>query len=156
MRFIVTLIIALTIVPVANARHLQSDRIDRLPTKVLAKEAKKVAVKQTYSHRHGHCSRYLQKLSYELVQRAFQRYGTQDWALYVVDRESGFCPGAINTTYSAWREQAKGLAQLIPKYHSPSIDYDRILRDPAYAVKVFVSLSHGGKRTGPWCLPCAS
>ena len=156
MRFIVTVIVALMIVPVASANHLQSNRIDQLPTKVLAKEAKKVTPKQNYSHRHGHCSPYLKKLSYELVERAFRPYGTQGWALYVVERESGFCPGAINTTWSEWEEQAKGLAQLIPKYHSPSIDYDRILSDPAYAVKVFVSLSHGGKRTGPWCLPCAS
>lgn len=103
----------------------------------------------TYSVRYGDCSERLKALSRELVDRAFAPYGTQSWAEYIVGRESGFCPGAVNTTYSSWSQQAQCLAQLIPAYHT-WVDYDRCKSDPAYSAWVFVRLSRGGHSTGPW------
>lgn len=145
------MILFFVIAPAANAH---TDRVDQLPTKVVALEAKR-AIKNgaTYSVRHGHCSSYLKRLSYELVERGFRPYGSAvvQWALSIVKRESGFCPGAVNTTYSDWEDQAKGLAQLIPEYH-PWVNYKRMAADPWYAVKVFVKLSRGGRNTGPWHL----
>ncbi len=155
MKVLLISIMALILTPLA---HAQGSRIDKLPTKVLAKEARKVVRNGGIkSHRYGDATPYLKRLSYELVERAFLPYGYDrvQWALYIVDRESDFNPGAINTTWSGWEEQAKGLAQLIPKYHT-WVNFDRMLRDPYYAARVFVRLSKGGKETSPWCLPCAS
>ena len=103
----------------------------------------------TYSIRYGDCSSRLKTLSRELVERAFRPYGTTSWALYIVGRESGFCPGAVNTTYSNSKEQAQCIAQMIPRYHT-WVDYKRCKSDPAYSVKVFRELSNGGKSTRPW------
>lgn len=103
----------------------------------------------TYSMRYGDCSSRLKNISHELLDRAFRPYGTQGWAEYIVDRESGFCPGAVNTTYSSWNQRAQCLAQLIPEYHT-WVDYDRCKSDPAYSVWVFLHLSKGGHSTGPW------
>ena len=151
MKFIVISLLALVMIPVANAHE---SRIDKLPTKVLAKEAKKVVRHGgVYSHKCGDASPYLRRLSYELVERAFAPFGTQDWALYIVGRESCFNPGAINYKWSSWDQQAKGLAQLIPAYHQ-WVNYGRMLKDPWYAAMVFVKLSDGGKSTGPWACSC--
>lgn len=103
----------------------------------------------TYSIRYGGCSERLKTLSRELVERAFRPYGTSQWALYIVGRESGFCPGAVNTTYSNPMQQAQCIAQMIPAYHT-WVDYKRCKSDPAYSVQVFKELSDGGSKTGPW------
>lgn len=103
----------------------------------------------TYSVRYGSCSGRLKILSRELVERAFRPYGTTQWALYIVGRESGFCPGAVNTTYSNWNQQAQCIAQLIPAYHT-WVNYKKCKSDPAYSVQVFEHLSKGGRNTGPW------
>jgi hypothetical protein len=103
----------------------------------------------TYSVRYGDCSERLKELSHELIERSFSRFGTVQWALYIVGRESGFCPGAVNTTYSSWTQQAQCIAQLIPAYHQ-WVDYKRCKSDPAYSVQVFLHLSDGGTKTGPW------
>jgi hypothetical protein len=84
-----------------------------------------------------------------MVDRAFRPYGTQAWAHYVVNRESGCNPAAINTTYSDPMQQATGLSQMIPAIHR-WVDYGRVQRDMGYAVAVFVKLSDGGRSTGPW------
>jgi hypothetical protein len=137
-----------------GSAQAHSERVDRLPTAVIAKEAKKVVKNGgTYSVRHGDCSPYLKRLVYELVQRAFPTW-SRGWALYVVERESGFCPGAVNTIYSAWDQQAKGLAQWVPDTQPEWINYKRLVGDPWYAVRVFVVTSNHGKKQGPWCLPC--
>lgn len=150
-KFIVITMLALIMAPVASAHE---SRIDKLPTKVLAKEAKKVVRHGgVYSHKCGDASPYLKRLSYELVERAFRPYGTQDWALYIVGRESCFNPGAINTKYSNPKQQATGLAQLIPAIHT-WVNYDRMVKDPWYGAMVFVKLSNGGKSTGPWACSC--
>lgn len=104
-----------------------------------------------YSHRHGAVSSRLKEVCYELINRAFAPYGTQRWASYVIRRESDCNPAAINYTWDGWENQANGLAQMIPKYHT-WIDYDRVHRDMKYAIHVFVRLSRGGRSTGPWCL----
>jgi len=131
------------------ASSASADRVDQLPTGKVASEARKVVRNGgTYSTRWGDCSTYLQRLSQELVERAFRPYGTHEWALYIVNRESGFCPGAVNSSSGT-----TGLAQFDPPSH-PSYDYDRMKRDPAYAVRAFVRLSQGGKYTQPWCLAC--
>lgn len=103
----------------------------------------------TFSVRYGDCSSRLQSLSRELIERTFGPHGTANWALYIVDRESGFCPGAVNTTYSSWTQRAQCIAQMIPAYHT-WVDYDRCKTDPAYSVKVFAELSNYGTSTGPW------
>ena len=147
MKVIAIIVSALVMTPLASAH---SSRIDQLPTKVLAKEAKKVVKNGgVYSPKCGDASPYLLRLSYELVERAFRPYGTEGWALYIVGRESCFNPGAINFKWDGWKNQAKGLAQLIPVYH-PWVNYDRMLVDPWYGAQVFVKLSRGGTRTGPW------
>lgn len=103
----------------------------------------------TYSVRYGDCSERLKAISRELVSRAFAPYGTQSWAEYIVGRESGFCPGAVNTTYPNPNQRAQCLAQLIPAYHT-WVDYKKCKSDPSYSVWVFVRLSRGGHSTGPW------
>ena len=104
-----------------------------------------------YSMRWGDASPRLRSLCYEMVGRAFSRFGTQQWALAIVERESGCNPGAVNTTYSAWEERAQCIAQLIPRYHT-WVDYVRCKRDIGYAIAVFVRLSRGGTSVGPWRL----
>ena len=128
------------------------DHYDRMSYAQLAVAGKKeVARGGTYSVRYGDCSSRLKRISYELVQRVFAPYGSAAirWAQYIVSRESGHCPGAVNTTYSSWREQAQCIAQLIPRYHS-WVNYTRCKTDPAYSVQVFRKLSNGGRSTGPW------
>jgi hypothetical protein len=135
----------------ASAR---SNRVDSLPTKVLAKEAKKVVRNGgTFSVRHGDCKPYLKRLVYELVQRGFRPHGSyaMSQAIYIVRRESGFCPGAVNTRYSSWRQQAKGIAQWVPATQPGWINYKRLVSDPYYAVRVFVVTSDHGRDFGPWC-----
>lgn len=102
-----------------------------------------------YSVRWGDASPILKGLCYEAVRRTFARYGTEQWALRIVNRESGCNPGAVNTTYSDPRQRATCIAQMIPAVHT-WVDYRRCQRDLRYAVQVFVSLSKGGRSTGPW------
>lgn len=100
-----------------------------------------------YSIAWGGASPLLTSLCYEAVSRAFGP--NAQWARHIVNRESGCNPGAVNTTYSSWREQAKCIAQLIPRYHG-WVDYPRCQRDLRYSVQVFYALSNGGSSTGPW------
>lgn len=104
-----------------------------------------------YSVRWGDASPILKGLCYEAVRREFARYGTQQWATHIVNRESGCNPGAVNTTYSDPGERATCISQMIPNVHR-WVDYDRCQRDLFYAVRVFVKLSKGGNATRPWSL----
>lgn len=104
-----------------------------------------------YSMRWGDASPWLKTLCYEMLERKFAPYGTQRWARYIVNRESGCNPGAVNTTYSSWRQRAQGLAQLIPAYHT-WVNYSLMLRDIKYGIAVFLRLSKGGRSTGPWAM----
>lgn len=129
-----------------------ADRIDGMSYNQLAKAANKaIANGAIYGTGHGQASRYLKSLCYEMIQRAFSPYGTQEWARHVIRRESDCNPAAINHTYRGWSNQANGLAQMIPKYHT-WVNYSRVHRDMKYAVAVFLRLSKGGKNTQPWCL----
>lgn len=123
--------------------HLWSD--EQLAEK--GKEA--IASGGSYSVRYGDCSEKVKTIVKELLVRAFGPYGTIQWANYIVGRESGYCPGAVNTTYSSASQQAQCVAQLIPAYHT-WVDYKRCKSDPAYSVHVFDVLSNHGTSTSPW------
>jgi hypothetical protein len=132
----------------ARADALRTGRFDQLPDGDLyALAAQAVASGAIYSQRWGDASPTLKSLCYEAVRRAFARFGTQEWAHYVVNRESGCNPGAVNTTYSDWRKRATCIAQMIPSIHT-WVDYSRCKRDLRYAVQVFVRLSVAGRARG--------
>lgn len=134
-----TAIALLLVVPTAMA-----DSVDYMPTKKIERAAQKQINKGAiYSSRWGDASPYLKRLCYELVERAFSPYGTQGWALHVVNRESGCNPGAINSSSGA-----NGIAQIMPMHKQ--YDHYRIRRDIHYAVAVFVHMSRGGRSTSPW------
>lgn len=134
----------------ASAAQASSPAVYNMTTAQLYKEAnKEVNRGGIYSHRWGGSSRYLTSLCYEALNRAFAPYGTQGWARYVVNRESGCNIGAINTTYSSWSQQAHGIAQYIPAVHT-WVDYRRLMIDLKYAIATFVKMSHGGRSTSPW------
>jgi hypothetical protein len=134
----------------AAVQARSADRVDHLTTRQLYSEAKKaIANGAIHSMRWGDASPYLTRLCYEALERAFSPYGTEEWAEYVVRRESGCNPGAVNTTYSSWTQRAQCISQMIPAYHQ-WVDFRRCLRDLRYAVAVFVRLSRGGHNTQPW------
>lgn len=131
-----------------RAEIIRTGQVSRLTTQDLYHEAE-MEVKRggIYSIAWGGSSSLLQSLCYEAVSRAFG--GNAQWARHIVNRESGCNPGAVNTTYSSWGQQAKCIAQLIPHWHK-WVDYPRCQRDLRYSVQVFLRLSHGGTSTGPW------
>jgi len=143
---VVAVLMILVVLFLWTAPGNTADRVDGLTTTQLAKEARKV-VRQggIHSSRWGDASPYLRRLSYELIERAFRPYGTDRWALYIANRESGFNPGAINSS-----SYCTGLAQFSPIHKW--INFRRLIRDPAYAVAVFLHMSRGGRETGPWRL----
>lgn len=101
-----------------------------------------------YSSRWGDASERLKEACYELVERAFAPYGASSWARYVVNRESGCNPGAVNSSSST-----TGIAQFDPYSHR-WVDYNRLKRDMRYAIWTFLRLSKNGSNTQPWCLSC--
>lgn len=133
-----------------RATALRTGNLGSLPTEdiyALAQQA--IQHGGIYSHRWGDVSPILRSLCYEAVRRAFAPFGTEGWARFIVNRESGCNPAAVNTTYSDPRQQATGLSQMIPAVHT-WVDYVRVQHDLRYAVQVFVRLSKGGRSTGPW------
>lgn len=128
-----------------NVSHIKP--LNEIPYRFLAKVADKAIRKgHVYSSRWGDASPWLRSLVREMVERRFSEFGTQRWALYVVNRESGFNPGAINSSSGT-----TGIAQIHPAYHR-WVDYYLVKRDMRYALATFVRLSRGGRSTGPWCL----
>jgi hypothetical protein len=120
-------------------------RIDAMTQKQLEAEARYVAVHGgVICTRWGCATPYMKRLSRELVYRQFRRTGTERWALCVVERESGFNPGAVSRTND------HGLAQFNAPSWSHLYDMRRLKRDPVYAVKSFFRLSGGGRSTSPW------
>lgn len=97
-----------------------------------------------YSSRWGDASPWLRSICYEMIDRAFAPFGTQRWAHYVVNRESGCNPGAINSDSAA-----NGIAQIMPSVWT-QYDHYRMRHDLRYAVSVFVRMSNGGRYTRPW------
>lgn len=136
----------------ARADALRTGQYDALPDRDLYALADQAAAHGgVYSERWGDASTILKSVCYEAVRRSFARFGTEQWAVYVVRRESGCNPGAVNTTYSSWSQRAQCIAQMIPAVHT-WVDYGRCKRDLRYAVQVFVKLSDGGSSTGPWAM----
>lgn len=129
-------------------RAVRAGQLDVLTTPELYDQAAiEVSRGGIYSIAWGGASPLLRSLCYEAVTRAFG--ANASWARTIVNRESGCNPAATNTTYSAWDQRAKCIAQLIPYWH-PWVDYARCQRDLRYSVQVFVHLSNGGASTGPW------
>lgn len=133
-----------------EAQAASQDRVDKLSYYQLKQEGIKVVRNGgTYSVRWGDCSPYLKRIVQEIIERVFSPHKTEEWADYIVYRESGYCPGAVNTKYSNPDQQAQCVAQMIPAYHE-WVDYKKCKSDPAYSVRVFERLSKGGYSTGPW------
>lgn len=109
------------------------------------------------STRYGDATQRMKTLSRQLVVRRFARAGGDAvrWALCVVERESGFNPGAVNSTAIApdvpvaGAGHASGLPQIVVYYHR-WVDRWKLLHDPAYAVAAMYRLSNGGLVRGPW------
>lgn len=125
-----------------------ADSLDKLSTKKIERIAQnQINHGAIYSSRWGDASPYLRRLCYELIDRAFAPFGTQGWAHYVVNRESGCNPGAINSSSGA-----NGIAQIMPMHSQ--YDHYRMRRDIHYAIAVFVHMSRGGRNTSPWACTC--
>lgn len=138
-----------------------TDRVDRLTTPVLKREARTVArnggiVCHTIGVGAGCATRYMRRLTIELVERAFAPDGAwaARWAVCVAGRESGGNPAAVSST------DDHGAGQLNRPSH-PWVNYHRIAwqtprsptgwaSDPVYSVAVFHRLAHGGANRGPW------
>lgn len=86
----------------------------------------------------------MQTLSRLLVIQRFSSAGSNAvrWALCVVGRESGFNPGAVNSS--------SGAASLFQLFGHPQFSTWRMLHDPGYAVMAGWNLSHGAKDRSPW------
>jgi hypothetical protein len=137
--------VALTVVSRADAH--QSPSIQHMTYPQLNRAANKaIANGHVYSHRWGDASGWLKSLCYEMVKRAFAPYGRSSWAVYIVNRESGCNPAAINSSSGT-----TGIAQIHPGYHH-QFDYRRMQRDMHYAITAFLRLSSKGRNTGPWHL----
>ena len=93
------------------------------------------------STRYGAATRYMKTLSRQLVVRRFRGRSLSRW-LCIVERESAFNPGAVNTS--------SGAAGLFQFLGHPQFSTWRILHDPAYAVDAAWSLSHHGTDFSPW------
>lgn len=64
------------------------------------------------------------------------------WSLCVAERESGFNPGAVNSS--------SGAAGLFQFLGHPQYSTWKLLHDPAYAVQAAWRLSQGGRDRSPW------
>lgn len=137
------------------------DRVDKLSTRKLEQEARRVALAggilcNTVGVGSRCATPYMRRLVRELVERRFAPYGPYAlaWGLCVAGRESGFNPAAASAT------DDHGVGQL----HRPAhawVDYGRIAwatdvsptgwaSDPVYSVAVFVRISRGGANRSPW------
>ena len=96
------------------------------------------------SSRYADATSRMKQLSRQLVVQRFRAAGSDAvrWAQCVVERESGWNPGAVNS-YSG----AAGLFQFLGH---PQFSRWRILHDPAYAVDAAWSLSHAARDRSPW------
>jgi len=120
-----------------------ADRVDRMSQTTLERQAELVVTTGGVRGRcHGCATPYMRRLAQELIARAFVG-DARRWALCVVDRESGFNPGAVSRTHDY------GLAQIHASSH-PWVNVDRLLVDPVYAVSTMLRLSRGGWQRSPW------
>ena len=93
---------------------------------------------------YGCATSQMKYLSRRLVIERFSRAGSYavQWALCVVNRESGFNPGAINSS--------SGAAGLFQFLGHPQYSYWGLTHDPVYQVSSAWQLSHGGRDHSPW------
>jgi Transglycosylase SLT domain len=86
----------------------------------------------------------MQWQSRALVVKQFSRAGSDAvrWSLCVVRRESGFNPGAVNSS--------SGAAGLFQFYGHPQYDSWKLTHDPVYQVKAAWSLSNGANTRYHW------
>jgi hypothetical protein len=87
------------------------------------------------------------RMKYLARQLVIERFGsagsyTGQWALCVVGRESGFNPGAINSS--------SGAAGMFQFLGHPQYSYWSLTHDPVYQVSSAWQLSHGGRDKSPW------
>jgi hypothetical protein len=140
-------LLALLSVTITVGQASSSTRVERMSQRVLEREARKVAVHGGVTGSCWGCATpYMKRLSYELIDRAFSS-SYRSWAHCIVNRESGYNPGAVSRT------DDHGL----PQFNRPShswINYTKVKRDPPYAVACFVRLSRGGSNQGPWGYSC--
>ena len=145
MRVILIVLIAsvLATAAVSSASGGQQD-LNRMSYAQLAKAGDRaIRSGHVYSSRWGDASAWLKSICYEMVERAFRPFGTQEWATFVVNRESGCNPGAINSSSGA-----NGIAQILQSH--TQFDHYRMRHDLGYAVAAFVRMSGGGRNTQPW------
>lgn len=146
----------LLLAPLARA-----DRVDRLSTPRLEREARKVGrhggiLCHTVGVGAGCATRYMRRLTGELVERAFRPGGPAAvrWATCVAARESGLNPAAVSATND------HGAGQLNLPSH-PWLHVARIAwptagsptgwaSDPVYSVAVFARLARLGENRSPW------
>ena len=144
---ITAMVVLLVALIAACADAKASDRVDRLPQLALERAAiRAAATGGIRSSRYADATPWMKRLSEELVERAFPR-SARSMAFCIVNRESGWNPGAISRT------DDHGLAQINRPSH-PWVSYGRITVDPVYAVAVFVRLSDRGRDWGPWGWSC--
>jgi Transglycosylase SLT domain len=86
----------------------------------------------------------MQWQSRALVIKQFSRAGSDAvrWALCVVRRESGFNPGAINSS--------SGAAGLFQFLGHPQYSYYLLTHDPVYQVRAAWQLSNGARTRSHW------
>ena len=143
----VALFAVVVIVLLVTAVDAKADRVDHLRQTTLERAAHRAVVHgRIRSTRWGDATPWLRRLSRELIERAFTG-SSRSWALCVVERESGFNPGAVSRT------DDHGLPQINRPSHS-WVNYSRIVRDPVYAVAVMVRLSDHGANRQPWGWSC--
>jgi hypothetical protein len=135
------ILLVVLIATIADAKG--ADRVDRLSTVQLERASiRAVATGGVRSSRYADATPWTKRLVRELIDRAF-RGDARRWARCVVERESGWNPGAVSST------DDHGLAQLNRPSHR-WVDYGRLVVDPPYAVAVMVRLSDRGHNRKPW------
>jgi soluble lytic murein transglycosylase-like protein len=79
-----------------------------------------------------------------------RKFGARYWFAYAVMQQESDCnPGAHNFKWSGWHNQAQGIAQMIPKYHT-WVNFKRLKHDLNYAIACFLRLSKNGTNGQPW------
>lgn len=111
----------------------------------LHKQARHLALHGGITGRCWGCATYRMKyLARRLVVERFSWAGSEAvrWALCVVNRESGFNPGAVNA-----QSGAAGLFQFLGH---PQFDSWKLTHDPVYQVRAAWQLSNGARTRSHW------
>lgn len=124
------------------------DRLDHMTYQQLYRESKRlISNGAIYSTAYGVVHPRLKQICYEMLERKF---GGRYWFAYAVMQQESDCnPGAHNFKWSGWHNQAQGIAQMIPKYHT-WVNFKKLKHDLHYAIACFYRLSRGGTNGQPW------